>query len=249
MQPNLISIDTPYLNQVKLALAFPDVDNLLLGDEQIKEYAVYPAMYEYFKKFPKLEYFEETLGTTESTYDFPDDETFGAIQVRTVDKGYSGSSNGSYPFWETYFFNRSTASYKRSNYGTSYDFGGMGRSYLAQRQLRDSYIENLGNFRYNIDTDNRIVTVYASIYCKILIVWAKNSNKFSDVKFEYQRDVIDLAQAYLLQHAADATGIAPNSAMELTVDTGELKSKAEERFTRIRDKWEQIPHPFIMNFR
>ena len=249
MQPNLINITTPYLNQIKVALAYPDVNNLLLEDDQIKEFAVYPAMYAYFKKFPKLEYFEETLSTTESEYPFPDDETFGALQVRTVDKGYSGSSGGSYPFWETYFFNKSTASYKRSNYGTSYDFGGMGRSYIAQRQLRDSYIEDLSNLRHDIDTDNRKVIVYSSIYAKILIVWAKNSNNFSDVKFEYQRDVIDLAQAYLLQHVADVTGIVSNSATELTIDTSGLKAKAEERFTRIREKWEQIPHPFIMNFR
>ena len=56
-----IIIDSNWLGQVKKVLAFPGVSNLLLSDDEIKDYCIFPSLQKYFTKFPITEELSQTI--------------------------------------------------------------------------------------------------------------------------------------------------------------------------------------------
>ena len=83
-----IFIEDNYMNQIKACLAFPDVDNLLLSDEQIKDICIAPALREYFSKFPIKHEYQEPVGyNEEKTVSFPDSYVFGVLTCCVSDIG------------------------------------------------------------------------------------------------------------------------------------------------------------------
>lgn len=240
-----VTISDAFLYQIKKVLAYPSLDNIVLSDDQIKSLCVFPALHDYFRKFP-IEVTEQYTINGQFEQDFPDTDTFGVVDTRIVDKG-GVSGTGENSFWNLYLWNQISGkgSFNSGDYGTKYNFNGNRQQNFLQRNVGRS-IENLGTYKYFINYKDRQVEAYSSADAKIDITWAKTSSDFDDVRYVYQFDVIKLAQAYLLEHFADTSGLVTDTGAELAVDVDSVRTKANDLKTEIMDKWNEIPSVILM---
>jgi len=245
----VITITTQELNQVKRVLAFPGVENLLLSDDQIMDYAVFPSMRKYFVKFPiVIEQSQSIIG--ETIIAFPDDNTFGVVDVRTVDVGLIGGVGGS--FWDvvsyqsynnSYISSKTTGAYGKKGYNPS----GLIYQRDVQRQTMKSQQNQYATIKSRVDYPNKRLIAYSSITGTLNISWAKFSDDFDDVKYEYKEDVIKLSQAELMLHLANSAAILVDTGLEVTINTDYLKSSAAEIFTDVAERWAQIPDMILLH--
>jgi hypothetical protein len=235
-----IIISNTNLNLIKSKLAYPLADDLLLDDDGIKTYCVYPALLEYFRKFPiKVEYTENIASTTTSTIDFPDDLTFGATDARVNDK-FSTTTTSSSSFWELVNYQRYNTGFNKRKYGIEgYNPSGLKQANFTSYQAHQAETKYHQIIRVRVDTDTREVTVYSNISGLIYIEWAKYSLNFSKVKFQQTMNVIKLCQSYLLNHMADTANIVSDSGLDININADELKTKAEELRDEVTTEWEQ----------
>ena len=243
-----IIIETKYLNQIKSCIGYPLRYNIILDDNQIKDLCIERALRQYFKKFPIEELYDFIASGSKTEVDFPDDDTFGVLDIGIVNRGFAGDVSTS-GFWSVYAFNNLYSPKKAWNigkYGTSYQFSmnGFG-DYENNLQVLGSYF-NKGTINYNVDYKNKKVTVFSEIQGTCQIRWAKKSNSFSDVTYEQIDNVIMLCQAYLLEHLADTAGLVENVDDE-KLNSAELKEKAMDRFEKVKTLWDAIPDVIIIN--
>ncbi len=234
----IINIDDDWFSLIKKPVAAPVIDELLLTDDQIKEYAVFPALHEYFKKFPYKIREQKAVNQT-IELPFPGADVYGVANIRIVNKGMSKSSNAGY--LQLVRYNQMLKSGSRGRrYLKNLNINGSRNDPLLQLQLMASE-QNRATFRYEINNENRIVEVFSSIPAEVAITWASSSLDFNHVEHEYKMDVIDLAQAYLCEHVADIVGLIkmPNVDQEISAD--DFMNKADTKFSRVRDKWNEIP--------
>lgn len=236
-----ITITDNDLDLIKLVLAFPSVDNVILTDDQIKSLCVWPAMIEYFTRFPikVTEDYSITTGN-ETEVDFPDNVTYGCCDVRIVDKD-STTGGSSSSFWDLWAYQQQSSSIRYSGqYGIrGYNPSGL-RQITSLRRNEMATESNRGTVKYRIDEVNRKIYIYTSIGGVINITWAKWSNDFSDIKFVYHQDAIKLAQANLLAQFAATTQIV-DAGGDVTINYGEISSLANQYRSEVIEKWEQIP--------
>lgn len=252
---NVVKVPDEWLVQVKKVLAFPSTSKIILSDTQIKELAFFPAMHDYFVKFPLkiTDSFQMGADATQ-TFNFPDAETYAIIDARFT--GKLEQSSGGSSFWELINYTRNygqTTNIRggygrgRGSYGSPYNFNGQWQAIIAQRQVADS-IANRITTKVHILKSERKVEAYSSSSSRFNITWAKRSNCFEDIEYERQFDVVKLAQANLLLHLSDTTGIITDSAAEATVNSDALKTRAEDLRNEVYEKWEQFPDVILMRF-
>lgn len=236
-----IIIETKWMNRIKTVLAYPKVNNIILTDEQIINFCVEPAIRQYFTKFPKKDIIEYAItSNAELEVDYPDDYTFGVTDARIVNKDImEGISN--YSIWEL-------ANYQKFGLGIkgSYGIPGYNPNFLQQSEITRNQAllarkQTYETIMIKIDTDNKKVIAYTNQSAKLLVEWAKYSDDFSDIKYQYIEDVIKLAQSYILLHLADTTSIIQDSAAEISVNSDELKTRATELQDSVFEKWNEIP--------
>jgi hypothetical protein len=240
MPSGIIEISDYYLSQVKKVLAYPNVDQILLTDEQIKLYAIAPATVDYFSKFPIESTTEHSVSTsTENDIDFPDSTTFGVTDARLVGKMTTWGTGSS--FWDLVYYN---TMFEGSNNSGSYGIWGYNPGFKRQQtSFKKQAIASRANeatLDIRINNVNRKVTLFTNISGKANVTWAKYSENFDDIKYVYLNDVIELAQSYLKEHLADTTGIITKN-LEIDIDSDKLKSEALELKRKIMDKWAEIP--------
>lgn len=245
----VVIIHERYLNQVKKVLAFPSVDTLLLSNEQIKEYAVWPAMQRYFRKFPIITEATQSING-EAYINFPNAYTFGVVDARIVDIGLVGGVGGS--FWDVLAFQSYNNSYIASKTSGAYGKKGYNPSGLiyqrdVQRQTLKSQQNMYTTLKTRVDYSNRRLIAYSSITGTLNIAWASYSNDFSDVKYEYLDDVIKLSQAELMLHLANTSAILTDSALEVSINIDYLNSNAKEIISEITEKWNQIGEIILLH--
>lgn len=239
-----ITIEDKHLNQIKKVLAFPDVDNLLLDDNQIKDYCIAPALQKYFTKFPIKEMTSTPMGSgVELTIPFPDTYTFGVVDARITDIGMIGGSGGA--FWDIVQFQAfqsnairgKTGAYGKRNYNPSALQQATENKRHQYKSYQNAYVTN----KITMDYDNRQLLAYSSSSGRLNITWAKYSDDFSKVRYERQQDVIKLCQAELLQNLVDSSDILVDSASEITINVDALKDKAEKLTESVMEKWNEWP--------
>ena len=245
----VIIIHERYLNQIKKVLAFPSVDNLLLSDEQIKDYAVWPAMQRYFRKFPIITEASQSING-EISVDFPSIYTFGVVDARIVDVGLVGGVGGS--FWDVVAFQSYNNNYITSKTSGAYGKKGYNPSGLiyqrdVERQTLKSQQNMYTTLKTRIDYPNKQLKAYSSITGTLNIAWASYSNKFSDIKYEYLDDVIKLAQAELMLHLANTSAILTDSALEVSINIDYLNSNAKEMISEVVEKWNSIQDILLLH--
>lgn len=245
-----IVISDSDLNLIKVVLAYPSVENIILTDSQIKDLCCYPALHEYFLFFPIRSVQEYWIATsTDTAIPFPDDTTYGIIDARVVGKHYLTGTGST--FWDLVYFNSmGMATSRRSGmYGQSgYNPNNLRQQILMQRSANAS-LQNLGSIHTRVDNEGRKVWIASSITGRVNITWAKYSMNFDDIKYEWKLDAIKLVQSNLLQHLADTTGIMTNSDSSISVNASDLKARAEELKTEVMDKWRSVAATYVINLR
>lgn len=244
---NEIQITDQWLNQIKKRLGYPSLSTIVLSDDDIKELIVKQALYEYFIRFPKIEEQAYTVGLgSELVIDFPDINTFGCLDVRIVGKGYKAAYGGA--FWDLVMYQSlGITATSRNQYGArvrGYNPNELRQSRYAVRAAAETAI-NQGTFKYRINQDERKLYVYSTISSVLNIQWAKYSNNFSDVHFQFTWDVIKLCQGYFKLHMADTFSLISDSTQEVNVDAGTLREEGNALIKEVQEKWQEYPTVFI----
>jgi len=240
-----ITITTEDLNQVKKVLAFPSADNLLLEDPDILEYAVRPAMVDYFIKFPIKERVQSsTGGTSVVVLDFPDEFTHGVVDVRLTDVGIVTGTGTS--FWDLVYFQQLSGGSLMGGGSGAYGIRGYNPNNLiqtrdTQRAAYKSYQNTYMTVRYDVDEENRKVTIYTTTAGNVNVTWAKHSDSFNAIKYNRKYEVIKLSQAYLLDHFADTFSILSDSSLDLSINVEAIKNRSQELKTEVRELWDSFP--------
>ena len=246
LDSKLISINENHLNLIMSVIGYPVVERVQLTPDEIKQFAIYPAMYEYFLKFPLpiMEQYDQQ--TVEQIYDFPDDDTIGILDVRTVGKtGYGQRTGNNSDFWQVVRFNMQfTGNRLRSlnaRGSNMFNPNGLRYNFIAERQMMDAMTNNLETFRHIVDYNLRQVNVYSSVVAQLLIVWGKTSNDFNKIKPTQLMNVINLSQAYLLRHLANLGSMLNDNAAEKQINSDALKTEAERLETKVYELWKEYP--------
>lgn len=239
-------ISQEWLEQIKKVMAFPAVPNVLLTDTEIKTFCVREALHFYFKKFPLTSDMQTTI-TQELLVDFPDEFTFGVLDCRVVNKGFT-SQNRTSAFWDIYKYNRFYGGAGKRSYGgiaSKFNPNGLIQSIKADEQVMRTW-QNDSSISYYVDNESRQIRVFSNITAEVSIRWAKWSLNFNDVRYVFQYDVVKLAQSLLLRHLADTGGIVSDSSMDKSINIDALNNRAEALWTEVKEKWEQHPDVIIL---
>lgn len=235
-----ITISTEWLNQIKKVIAFPKVDNLFLTDSEIIDFAVFPAMQEYFTKFPiKVPY--SIPISSEIQVPFPDEYTLGVTHVAFVDTGMAVGTGTS--FWDLVAFQSLGGQAGAQGAGSfgkrGYNPNSLYQERLLQRMAIKSYQNTYMTTKWYIDRPNKQLIAYASSAGTLAITWAQTSNNFDDdVLYTRKLDVVQLAQANLLDHLCDISGMLTDSSLDAQINVTDLRTRATDLRTKIIDKWD-----------
>jgi hypothetical protein len=241
-----ITINSGWLNQVKKVTAYPKLANFSLTDDEIKEYAVFPAMTRYFIKFPLKSKVEYAANSDSSlTVEFPDDYTFGLLDCRVVNSGMIGGTGNS--FWDIVAFQQ----YGVAGNATIYNKRGYNPNQLYQQRYDARYalksqINALATNKFNINVEDRKVIIYTSTTGMINLTWAKYSNSFEDIRYQRKFDVIQLAQAELLDHMADIFGLITDGTLDVDINVADIRTRAKELREEILEKWNNFPNMILL---
>ena len=237
------------LELIKSILAYPCADELLLTDTQVKRLCVYPAMREYFVKFPILERYQQPMQNYLEV-PFPDQFTYGLTECRAMGKLFQSTGAVGSSFWQLVLLNKGMGFQGNSfnSYGSNmrgYNPNGLRQETRSYKYVLDTY-SNDGTFNYNINKTKKVIEINATLQCEVAITWARWSNNFDHIDYERRNEVIELAQGYLLQHFAQTIGLTDDGNSEQTINSTDASSKAETLMTRIRDKWANMSDMIVM---
>jgi len=233
-----ITISDDNMALIKSVLAWPEAENLLLDDELIKTICIKPALTRYFTKFPIQEEVQVAI-VEEAIIPFPDEYTYGVLDARVVDTGLAIGTGTS--FWDIVTY-QNMGGASRTTAGAwgikGYNPSNIVQQRDIQRQAMKSYQNQYATIKCHVQEELRRVVMYSSIQGKANIIWAKWSDNFeTGVKYARKMDVIDLARANLLYHLADTTSILQDSALETTINSEALKTRAGELETKVFELW------------
>jgi hypothetical protein len=241
----IIKIHEKYLEEIKDLTAFPIVDNIILTDNQIREVCVRPALRDYFTKFPIKVPEEQNISGAEIVVDFPDEYTYGVVDVRIL---ASGSSSGSGSSWFELLRWQNIGGGKSSNkYGIpGYNPGHIMQANLDSMQAHQSMINQYTTLKYRVEPHNKKVYAYTNGSGKLNITWAKYSNEFNAVEYSKINDVIKLCRANLLLHLGMASNMIEDGS-EIDVNSDLLIDTAKEIREEVFEKWEQYPDIIVLH--
>jgi hypothetical protein len=239
-----VSISNDWLIQIKKVLAYPKISTLVLTDDEIKQFAVFPAMSQYYIKFP-IKSTVEMYGQDLLTVPFPDTYTYGLVDCRVVDIGTIGGTGSS--FWDIIAYQRMGVSGNMKSYGKrGYNPNALYQERINQQYAMKSQMNLLATIKFNVDYPNRQVIVYTSTTGKVNITWAKYSTDFEDVLYQRKFDVIQLAQANILDHVADTFGIISDGSLDVNINVEAIRIRATALRTEVTDRWIQFPTVIIL---
>jgi hypothetical protein len=231
--------------RIMTAMGYPIVTEEELGvtREQIEDLLILPALKNvYFKWFPKQEFDSHRI-TTQFDIDFPDEFTWGIIDLRLNTNPYWATQKTGNPLINEMSIKISSGGYNNM-WNSGNDYGYSAAEY-SQRALRQSVVDTYKGFKKTIDYKNRKVTGYTNVSGELSITWAKFSYDWADVDFRFEEDTIKLAQSYVLQYFGQIRNqINTNNADEL--DGGDLIDRAETLYSEVMEAWRGYPKVTIL---
>jgi len=238
-------ISSYWLSLVKKAIAYPSVEEVILTDADIKSYCIYPALRDYFTKFPLRVTSEYTLSSSaETEIAFPDSDTFGVLDARVVGKEMISGSGAS--FWDIAYYNTMGMSHLRGGtYGIPKYNPNFRKQAVYLQKMAISSLANEATTHIRVEEENSKMYIYHNGSGKANVTWAKSSEDFDKVRFVYKMDVIKLAQAYVKQHISDIAGLITTN-LEVSMDVETLRADAKELFQQVYDKWQSIPDSVVI---
>jgi hypothetical protein len=247
MSTSLIDIPDQFYNMILTAVGVPiisleDLTSGKMSDEDIKNSLIWPAMQLYFRFFPKLN-IQEYMVTTTFSFPFPNENTFGVRDARLNTQLIGGGQVYNNPFIDELFIQR-TLSRSIGKYGTKnmYDFT---ESKITEMMERQGAMESSKAFRVRADPTNRVLEGFTNIIGKLKVSWAEWSTDWTDIRFERQLEVVDLARSYVLKFFGDLRQqVSGGMPAELTgADFIERADKLEEK---VLESWKQFTKVVIM---
>ena len=236
-----VTVDDAWMRQVKKVLAFPGIPKVLLTDDQIREFCIFPAMFEYFRKFPIEEKYAVTI-EGELNVPYPDNQTMGAVYASITRK--FGSTSTASSFWDIiryqalYGSSTSLSTTGRGQYGTSYNWNGAQQSAMLQRTVADTFQNQYATYKAIPNDQLRQIEAYASSSAQLVIHWAKFSNNFSSIPHTHIFDVVELSQHYLLTNLADAASMITDAQLDKNFNVDAIRTRAQELYDKvITNKW------------
>lgn len=232
-------------NRIMTAIGYPIVTEETLGvtREQIENLLILPALKNvYFKWFPKRDF---TTAHVTTTFDipFPDEFTWGVLDLRLNTNPYWATTKTGNPLINELSIKVSSGGYN-DMWNTGNDYGYSEVEYM-QRAQRQSIINTYKGFKKTIDYQNKKVTGYTNVAGSLSVTWAKYSTDWNDVDFRFEEDTIKLAQSYILQYfGAIRNQINTNNADEL--DGGALIDRAETLYEEVMEAWRNYPRVTIL---
>lgn len=118
---------------------------------------------------------------------------------------------------------------------------GLRYNFIAERQMIDAITNNLETFRHVVNYSKKSISVYTSVVAQLLIVWAKTSNNFNDIKPTQLLNVIKLSQAYLLRHLSYLGSMLNDNSSEKQINTDALNTNAERLENEVYELWKEFP--------
>lgn len=247
-----VDITDFWLRQIKRVLGAPAVDFAGLYNTEIVEFSVFPAMMDYFNKFPlRVPANYPISGALEIP--FPDANTFGIVDARVTDKqqAVSGSIGSTYQllFYNALLGNNPSGG-RRKGYRFQ-NFRGTTSSRVGIFEQRRA-VQALQNILENSDVDvneaDRKVIAYSSTNANLYVVWAKFSLDFTKVLQVHKQEVLRLAQAYYLDHVADLNMPVKDNATDRFIDVEALRERAEKLRDPILERWGLINEGAVVRF-
>lgn len=204
----------------------------------IKELFILPAIKDmYFKRFPLKEHSSYEVTTT-FDIPFPDDDTWGVLNVSLNTAAFSTAQKSGNPLINEINIKQSGGA-GVGVWGTENDYG-MTQALYDQRSYQGSNKATYQAFKKIIDYPNRKITGYTNTMGTISITWAKYSEDWANVDYRFQEDVIQLAQSYILQYFGDLRN-QMNTNMPDEVNGDAFVDRADELYKRVTEKWAKYP--------
>jgi len=238
------------MNRVMAEVGFPVIgfEDLGITENDALHLFIYPALQYYFAYNPKQSKTSHKInGNVEIP--FPNEKVFGVLQARVALNGsnssfISGTGMGEYnPFRPFHLFGLQNQGGIRSSFKDPYY---RPEVYLSERVARMSFISLSKAGNMEIDREARVLRGYSNLGGELVVTWAEYSLEWSDVRFEYETDVVDLAKAYALRYFGMLnTQADPNTGVQMNGET--FLSRADALEERIREKWHGKISPVVLH--
>ena len=224
-------------------VALEDLTDRKMTREDVESQLIFPAMREYFMFFPKTDT-QEYAASGSFSVAFPDLETFTVLDARVVPRTVSSAGATTSPFMNEIFIRRADSFGYGAKYGThnDYDFFGVQQERRAETQ---GMLEAYRTTRVRVNKANRSVDGYCTITGRLNIIWGKYSLDFSDIPFNFNWDVIKLAQSNVLQFFGE---LRRQSAAQLPTDVSgdNFIEKAKELRDEVLLRWKSYTKSVIL---
>lgn len=207
--------------------------DLEISYQDIKDTLIIQALQEYFKWYPiETVYNQDISGTFEIA--FPTDQTFSVTDCRinTSRLGYGPYGNA----LVDERFIRSTGNFGQAMYGTQNDYG-FTRAKIINKFEKQSFLESNKAFRWKVIENQRKVVGFSNVVGTLSITWASWSNDWQNISFSQQRDVIKLAQSYILRFFGDLRNQDSIDGAPIQLNGDKLVERADKLEDEVMEKW------------
>jgi hypothetical protein len=243
----LSEIPPRIINRILAEVGFPIIsfEDLKITEQDALDLFIYPAMQKYFAYNPNKYKTTQTIqSNVKFEMPFPTDDTFGVLGARVSLGGLSASASSSK-------FNPFIEHRRKSIYGTNrgniYDNPYYTRASMLSTQTANlSFINLSRSGNMEVDRNERVLRGFSTVAGELVVTWAQCSDKWKDVRFEHEPDVIDLAKAHVLRYFGMLRSqLDPNTGTTVNVDN--FIARAEKIEEEIKEKWESKPKVVVLH--
>ena len=251
-----ITISDDELDRILVDVGFPFLtfDDLEFTKKQVLNLMIRPAMEEFFKWFPKIR--TESYQVVQNRFDFPV-PSYAVKPVRAwITPGYPGSSIGNpimYYFDEVLLAVNARGSFMQpqNNFMAPQKFVDIfgHTTYLLDRAVRQGIANQSSRVRirlqHDADDNSLHVTGFSSKLGLLHVDWAIMSNLWSDIPFNRQTEVRDLARAKVMKALGMLRSQVRSEAIG-TIDPTVFLTEADKLETKVIELWKSFPKAVII---
>lgn len=234
--PNAVQIPQEVKERILAPIGYPVLsleEDFEVSYDFLVRTAIHPAMKEYFRYFPiqKQEFY-----AISSTFEiaFPDPMVYGIADARIHPGTQMQGLIVRDPNTNMIINNDPFAS-SVGMYGTRNDYG-MSQVIPLVHSLTQARRTMRKKFAIRTDEQNRVIKGYTNSSGQLEVSWAYHSKNWSDIKFVYEDDVINLASANVLDYFAKLRG-QESSDQPVQFDATEFADTARVIRDDVLERW------------
>lgn len=241
----IIEISEQNLNEIMTELGFPILEldeDFPYTTEQIKSLAIWPAMKEYYRWFPKT-IIKEYPVTGNFSIDFPSEDTYYIVDASLNANGIASGGITSDPFANAMNIQQSS-SRTSGMYGTRYDYS-ISTAFHSKRAEINAMGNSQNAFRIDVHEEERKVSGYSNIGGRLTIVWACIGYNYNNISFRRIDEVKKLASANLLRMLGGLIEMQASDTIN-ELDGANLIDRAEDLEKEVLEKWQNTTKPVVI---